>query len=515
MRKHLWGIAVLVLAGACGEQPLLASASPDVARSGEEILLAGSGFGERPGRVTFAAQEAPVVSWSPTRVRVRVPPATQPDVTVKLERPEGAAATLPFTVYDAMTTGDGTAGRARTFVTLTFDDTTADQLQARGALEAHGMRATFYVNSSRIGSASSDLPRYMTLDEVKALQAAGHELGGHTKHHLPLALLEPDEVVRQVCGDRQQLLLLGLDVQHFAYPFESHTEDVARIVESCGYRSARTVDRGAVWPLVVPAPDPFAIPVSISVTATTALERLERYVLEAERSEGSWAVLVFHRVCDGCSSAAVRPADFNAFVDWLAQRHGRGTVVRTMRQMMGAGSPMERTIPPPRLRPGPNLVMNGSLEAATRGTINPDCFLLGDTGHELANWARVSPGHEGDFAVRLLAGEPLTSNRRVKMLQDDGACAPPVEAGAQYEFSVWYQSDVPLRFNAFLEDDQSFWAPWALSPSIPASQGTWSKATWRLPLIPEAVKALTVSVRLQQGMDGSMTLDEFSLVRAP
>lgn len=508
--------AALVAASGCGRDPLLASVSPDVARSDEEIVLLGSGFGEAAGRVSFDTTPGTILGWSATRVRVRVPMSTKPDVTVRLERKEGGAASLPFTIYDAMTAVDGTPGKARNFITVTFDDTTADQLQTREVLEAHGMRATFYVNSSRIGSVANDLPLYMTLEELQALQAAGHEIGGHSKHHLNLSLLEPEEVVRQVCGDRQRLLSLGLDAQNFAYPFESYTPDVARIVEACGYRSARAIDRGTRWPLVVPAPDRFDLPISISVQATTTLERLEKYITEAEQTEGAWAVLAFHRICEtGCSSTAVKPSNFKAFIEWLARRQGRGTVVRTMRQMMGAGLPMEVAIPPARIKPGPNLIENPSLEAYTRGSINPDCFVLADTGHQLASWTRVSPGHEGQYAVQLQPGEPVTANRRMKMLQDDGACAPAVTPGGRYEFSVWYQSDVPLRINAFLRNDQSFWSPWALSPSIPASPGQWSKATWRLPLIPEAGKALTLGVRLQEGVDGAMLLDDFSLSHVP
>lgn len=513
-----WAVvcAALVAASGCGRELALASVSPDVARSDDEVVLMGSGFGDVAGRVLFGATPGTVVSWSSTQVRVRVPMSTRPDVTLRLERKEGGAATLPFTIYDAMTAVDGTPGKARNFITITFDDTTADQLQTREVLEAHDMRATFYVNSSRIGSVANDLPLYMTLEELLDLQAAGHEIGGHSKHHLNLALLEHDEVVRQVCGDRDRLLSLGLDAQNFAYPFESHTPDVARIVESCGYRSARAIDRGKSWPLVVPAPDRFDIPISISVQATTALERLEKYITEAEQTEGAWAVLAFHRICEtGCSSTAVKPSNFKAFIEWLARRQGRGTVVRTMRQMVGAGQPMEAAIPPPRIKPGPNLIENPSLEAYTRGSINPDCFVLADTGHQLASWARVSPGHEGQYAVQLHAGDPVTVNRRMKMVQDDGACAPAVDPGAQYEFSVWYQSDVPLRINAFLRNGQSFWSPWALSPTVPASPGQWSKATWRLPVIPEAGKALTIGVRLQEGADGSMLLDDFSLSRVP
>src|SRR3954454_18489819 len=49
--------------------------------------------------------------------------------------------------------------RAETVVTLGFDDTLADQYQVADILKPHGIEATFFVNSPRIGAGSS----YMTL----------------------------------------------------------------------------------------------------------------------------------------------------------------------------------------------------------------------------------------------------------------------------------------------------------------------------------------------------------------
>jgi peptidoglycan/xylan/chitin deacetylase (PgdA/CDA1 family) len=512
-----WWVAVvgaaLVAASGCGKDPLLVSVTPDVARSDEEIVLSGSGFGTQRGQVLFDNRLGTVLEWTPERIKVRVPMHTVPDVTLKVKPKEGGGASLPFVIYDAMTAVDGRPGKARTFITISFDDTTADQLQARNALEEHGMRATFYVNSSRIGSVASDLPAYMTLEELTALQAAGHEIGGHSKHHLNLSLLERDEVSRQVCGDRERLLSLGLQADNFAYPFSSFTPDVAQVVESCGYSSARAIDRSGTWPPVVGTAARYQVPAWISVHGGIALSRLEQYVTEAEVSESTWAVLVFHRLCEsGCGNTAVKPSNFDAFVEWLSRRQPRGTVVRTMRQMMGKGHEMKGSVPPPLPRPGPNLIINPSLERYSSGTINPDCFILADTGHQLEHWQLVSPGHEGQYAVSLSAGDPVSVNRRMKMLQDDGECAPIVDEAGEYEFSVWYQSDVPLRFNAFLKNGQAFWAPWALSPVIEASPGEWKQATWRLPAIPPGMKSMSVSVRLQQE-DGNMMLDDFSLIR--
>jgi len=505
---------VAVLAAGCGREPVLNLVSPAVARSGEEVLVLGSGLGSRAGAVTFDGATAQLAGWSEDALRVVVPRQTHPDVELRVTTHEGVTVTLPFTIYDAMIGPDGLAGAATTFVSISFDDTTADQLAARPALAETGIRATFYVNSARIDGVSADLPAYLKLEDLLALKADGHEFGGHTKHHLDLTFLGEDEQLRQVCGDRERLLALGLDAQTFAYPFGAHDAALERIVQLCGYSGARLMSpRGSPWPLVAPPPSRFAIPPADPIVATTTLAQMQALVTDGEKVGSGWVPLVFHRVCDdGCSGSAVKPGQFAEFLRWLAQREAQGTVTRTVRQMVGAGAQLARSAPVAPGRGADNLIANPSLEVFSNGTMNPDCWLVADTGHELANWSKVSPGHDGDWALRLNAGEPVVSSRRIKMMQDDGACAPAVTVGAHYAFSVWYQSDVPLRFNSFLRDEREFWAPWGLSPLIPASPGVWAHASWTMSAIPTFGRALAVSVRLQS-TDGTMTVDDFALTR--
>jgi peptidoglycan/xylan/chitin deacetylase (PgdA/CDA1 family) len=62
-----------------------------------------------------------------------------------------------------------------TTISLTFDDTFADQFGAARLLSAHGMHGTFFVNSGRV-----NLPGYMTQGQLLTIQQDGHEIGGHT-----------------------------------------------------------------------------------------------------------------------------------------------------------------------------------------------------------------------------------------------------------------------------------------------------------------------------------------------
>lgn len=499
--------------GGRGEVALaIASISTGVARSGETVIIRGEGFGVVGGRVTFGGVEAAIESWDPVAIAAVVPRQTHPAVEVRVERGGEASAPSPFTIFDAMANADGSAGSATTFVSVTFDDTDADQLNAREALALAGIHATFFVNSTRIGSTSPDQPAYLTLAQLRSLQTDGHEIGGHTLQHVDLTLLSADEVLREICDDRARLLALGLQVQSFAYPFGAWNDDVARAAASCGYRGARALDHaGAPWPSSAPPLKPFAIPTASPFVATTSLEKMQAAVTEVEQKGGGWVPVIVHHVCsDGCSSIAVAPETLGAFVQWLAARAPRGTVARTVRQMIGGGV-APAPLPAPTLAPpsGPNLLPNSSFEDFSHGPLRPACWLLGDTGHETAHWSTI-PGYTGATALMLSPGEPVRANRRIKLMPVAG-CAPSASPGAQLYFSAWYKSDVPLRINAAVRNLRGFWATsWALSASIPPSPDAWALATWALPKIPAEHDALTVNVRLEKD-DGFMALDELSL----
>jgi peptidoglycan/xylan/chitin deacetylase (PgdA/CDA1 family) len=61
-----------------------------------------------------------------------------------------------------------------TVVSITFDDGFASQLRAVPILRHYHARATFYLNSELLNGANR-----LTFAQVRALEAAGMEIGGH------------------------------------------------------------------------------------------------------------------------------------------------------------------------------------------------------------------------------------------------------------------------------------------------------------------------------------------------
>ena len=82
--------------------------------------------------------------------------------------------------------GTGHAATSPTTVSLTFDDSNADQLPAEQTMKAAGLHGTFYTVSGWVG-----MPSYLTLANLQQIQADGNEIAGHTIQHPDLPTLDP------------------------------------------------------------------------------------------------------------------------------------------------------------------------------------------------------------------------------------------------------------------------------------------------------------------------------------
>jgi peptidoglycan/xylan/chitin deacetylase (PgdA/CDA1 family) len=234
------------------------------------------------------------------------------------------------------------SAQSQTVVSVTFDDGWANQYETVSTLAAHGMKGTYYVNTGRTGTSG-----FLSWDQLVALDAAGHEVTGHTLDHVDLVAAAATEVRRQVCDDRQNLVARGFVATSFAYPFGEYNATVKSIVQECGYASGRgafglrnitsTTDTRP-FASRIPPPDRYAILTPCCIRSDVTLTQLQNYIIGAENNGGGWVPLVLHRICENCGgdspAPSMTPATFQALVDWLAQRSGRGTVVRTVAQVM-------------------------------------------------------------------------------------------------------------------------------------------------------------------------------------
>jgi peptidoglycan/xylan/chitin deacetylase (PgdA/CDA1 family) len=233
--------------------------------------------------------------------------------------------------------------RDLTVVSIEFDDVYADQAVAVPILAAHGMRATFYVNSGEI-----DKPGYLTRSELRAYEGAYNEIGGHTVDHPLLPSLTREEQAREVCDDRRDLRAMGLTVDTFAYPSGAYDAGVEAVVRACGYESARAAGGLCASPSLLdriltscpeaetlPPADRFALRDPGSVRRERLPDGIRALVSGAETHGGGWVQLVFHHVCDHCNDYSITKGEFSDFIDWLARERDAGRVrVLTAREVV-------------------------------------------------------------------------------------------------------------------------------------------------------------------------------------
>lgn len=246
----------------------------------------------------------------------------------------------------------GTAVSAQTTVSLTFDDGLLSATTAQAILDAHGMKGTFYIISGLIGT---DPSYYLGLAPIQAIQADGHEIGGHTITHPDLPTLTTAQQQHEICDGRTQLVGLGFNPTSFAYPYGDATSTTEAIVKSC-YASGRGAwcnnpgplgDCTELLPPNGPA-DPYWIQTPDAVQNTTTVQNLKDYVTAAEGQSNGWVTLQFHFVgadndptCGNGTGTTeqycITRTNFTNFIIWLQSQVNSGAVaVKTVGQVMGA-----------------------------------------------------------------------------------------------------------------------------------------------------------------------------------
>jgi peptidoglycan/xylan/chitin deacetylase (PgdA/CDA1 family) len=247
------------------------------------------------------------------------------------------AATILLAAPAAAGTSDEEPG---VVVSLTFDDGFKSQLAAAEILDEEGLHATFYVNSGTI-----EFPAYMTLTQLQGLISQGHEIAGHTIDHEALEGMDLDDIEHQVCDDRAALARIGIPVQNFAYPHGAQDEDVIRLVQGCGYNSARGVsglyvgddDCESCPPVedLALADFRWAIRTGENINKDMDQDELRAPVERAIAAGEGWLPIVFHQICetdDDCPQYGITRADFEEFVGWLQDQP---VEVKTVREVVG------------------------------------------------------------------------------------------------------------------------------------------------------------------------------------
>lgn len=251
-----------------------------------------------------------------------------------------AAALLAAAGMTVVSPATPAAAATPTIVVLQFDDGYADQYAALASLNAHGLRATFFVNS---GPISAGDPSRMSWAQLQDLHAAGNEIAGHTIDHLNIKKMKTAAARHQVCDDRVALFDHGFQPTSFAYPFGSFDSGSQAVVQACGYNSGRGVsgvDGRRVFAETIPPANPYATRTPPNVKSSDTPEIIQSYITGAEQHSGGMVQIVLHHICDRCDPYSITLANFDALLDWLT---ARGSLVLTTGEVIGG--PIQPPVP--------------------------------------------------------------------------------------------------------------------------------------------------------------------------
>jgi peptidoglycan/xylan/chitin deacetylase (PgdA/CDA1 family) len=253
------------------------------------------------------------------------------------------------------------AAQDHVVVTFTFDDGRESQYPMIPIFDAHGAKATFYVNSGLVGTNG-----IMTWNQIRGLYAAGHEIAGHTAHHTPLTEVDPTTARAEIDADITAFQAQGLPRPvSFAYPIGYYGPDEEQMVAQAGYTSARTIDTDRRE--TVPPAEPYAIRiVHGSLDGSEGLQTLKNDVLSAEARPGTtWIVYLMHEFYSPIDE------EIDDFLTWLGPRAASGTVVKTVRDVTvpaGNQPPVAVAGPAQTLPVGSSVTLDGSGSRDPNGT---------------------------------------------------------------------------------------------------------------------------------------------------
>ncbi len=197
-------------------------------------------------------------------------------------------------------------------VSFTFDDGLISQYtQALPIINAAGLKGSFYIVTNEPASGDSG---YMTWAQIKALSAAGHEIGAHTRTHPYLTSLSAANLQSEVQGSYNDLVAQGITPKTFVYPYGDVNTTVENMVKTTGFSAAR----GSYFGFNDTAVDHHKM-YDIRLDSSSNLATIQQYIDQAV-ADKRWLVFEIHDVLANSSDPyTITPAFLQSVVSYVKQ----------------------------------------------------------------------------------------------------------------------------------------------------------------------------------------------------
>ena len=132
-------------------------------------------------------------------------------------------------------------------VIISFDDGwSAQEGVVRAELEPRGLHAVFFVYTAAVGATPNN-SGYISWEQLRILESAGHEVQSHTVSHGRLTDMPPSQLDREMRESRATIEReMHHSVEVIAYPFGIYDERVMRAASAAGYEFGLRADADLV-----------------------------------------------------------------------------------------------------------------------------------------------------------------------------------------------------------------------------------------------------------------------------
>ena len=222
-------------------------------------------------------------------------------------------------------------------VVLTFDDSVASQARyIAPLLQKHGFGATFFITEGF--SFVTDKENYMTWEEIQALDAAGFEIGNHTRRHRGVGGQSVEQLTADIVHIEEQCQKYGIPRPvSFCYPAYQTSEAALKILRDRGYQFARAGGSRAYDPTT---DDPLLMPQAFDGKPASTLEQFE--VAVAQAGPGKFAIMTFHGVPDHEHPwVSTEPEKFERYLQHLVDENCHVIALRDLARFVDVGATAE------------------------------------------------------------------------------------------------------------------------------------------------------------------------------